>query len=115
MNFIIFMCMETEEQKKIDIVLDKYLEDKQSYEETIERMANEDYQRWLGLIRPEYMDRYIDRYIEDYIKTNITVKLESFEYGELSVEVFLKNKRVITESVNIINSIKDFIDASGEK
>ena len=112
MNFIIFMCMETEEQKKIDIVLDKYLEDKQSYEETIERMTNEDYQRWLGLIRPEYMDRYIQYHVCDALKNKLKIGLDCDEIGLLNVSVKFGDKIIASDTFDLLPVIGRISDES---
>lgn len=103
------------EDEKLDIVLEKCASDKMEYEETITRMAEEDYQRWLSLIRPEYMEKYLDGLITNYIKRNISIKMSVFEFGEVAIEVYVKDKPVITESTNIIESIKGLIDVVDQK
>ena len=98
--------------EKIDVILEKYLEDKRSYEETIEHMNNEDYQRWLALIRPEYMDKYIQSCITDVLKRELKLKVSCDEIGLLNVSVNLGNKAISSDSYDLLPIIGRIVDDS---
>lgn len=99
------------EDSKVDIILEKCASDKRKYEEALEKMVDEDYQRWLALIRPEYMEKYIDERIADYIKNNITIKFYANDYL-LDVSVYVGDKIITSDTLDLCETIGPLVNAS---
>lgn len=93
--------MDREESEKINLLLEKCISDREEYEKKLSELAEEDYKRWLSVIRPEYMGRYIESKIESYIRDNLKIKLEQRQFNLLEVLVELNGIPVCGETIDM--------------
>lgn len=95
--------MDREESEKINLLLEKCISDREEYEKKLSELTEEDYKRWLTIIRPEYMGRYIESKIESYIRDNLKIKLEQRQSNLLEVLVELNRIPVCSETIDMYN------------
>lgn len=93
--------MDKEESKKINLLLEKCISDREEYEKKISELAEEDYKRWLSAIRPEYMSKYIESRIESYIRDNLKIRLEQRQNNLLEALIELNGIPVCSETIDI--------------